>query len=184
MIVEMIQNALDLNFSKENWIAMAGNFPAWIALAISLISLVISRKSYHLSERKERRSLPDLSIYLEDAYTIKDEKGLNFFIKNVITNRSDTANTICGVEAIITFVQPNGYELRRRVRPSLSENDGNNLCVGLRFNPWEAKACMSSFHLEELASKLKRLPSVVLEISDSTGAVYNCKTEIVSERSV
>ena len=172
-------------FSTDNYVSFVGNLPAWVALTVSIVSAYFSRKSYLLSRQKEARALPNLLIYLSDAFSRRADGGMSFTFSIVLTNRSDTPNAISEVELIVKFVEQTGFELSRRLRPYHPTTEAllNPLSVGLRLNPWESKPCTCHFFLPDSPKgDLTRLPSPKLEMIDSTGTSYSVTAEILSER--
>lgn len=86
------------------WTGIATAIAAWLALVVSVLSLVIAIRAQRLAERQEARRTPVLKPYLVDGYvrTGADGNRVYAFLLS-ISNPSDIDNSVANIDLHVAY---------------------------------------------------------------------------------
>ncbi|MES9950568.1 MAG: hypothetical protein ABW118_16545 [Candidatus Thiodiazotropha sp.] len=92
-------------------VAIVSALTAVLALAVSIISYRLSKKSLSISKRQYQRSTPNVSLYLNEGFTTTSEtKEYRYYVFSITaTNRSTENNSLVRTEMIVLCSNEEGY---------------------------------------------------------------------------
>lgn len=172
---------------------LIGQIVPWLSLFVSLGSLFIAGKAYRLAANREQRSAPDLSIYLETAYVLRqpDESQRIFALLIAVSNRSDSPNAIARAELELLARTPAGVEMPIRLplianlEKKFPEHVSSALVVPCPLTPRQTLKGWCYFHAPAgMIPSDQRVLDQLLMITDSNGLVSWAKPDLLNEISV
>lgn len=158
--------------------------PSWIALIFSALSLTVSLLSLRSTRRKEMRSLPQMSFYLESGVitTLEDRTRLYRFALS-LTNRSEAASSIVYIEGILRGVTNAGVEVTIRVPRWMEDGkDDDPLRSGAKIGAGETIVGTISFSASpHVLQNIRRIDRFLVAVTDSFGEQHILNPGLLKE---
>jgi hypothetical protein len=101
----------------RDWATIASVCIAFTALVISVINVRTARNAFRLAQRQDSLRQPNLTLYLADAVSAR-MKGETYRIvacSIVVTNPSDSANSIAAADLQVTYTTDQNQVITLRV---------------------------------------------------------------------
>jgi hypothetical protein len=130
----------------EIFAAVASAAAAWMALLLSVLNFVTSRRALRISEQQEARRKPSVVAYLQDGYIAAGVKPGSrvYAILVSLSNRSDNNNAIAQTMLLLTYVKDSGTQLTIKVEAEIeppnafANKSANHLRIPIRIDAHQA----------------------------------------------
>jgi len=153
----------------------------WLALAVAIVSAWFSALTYRVNRRQALDRQSNLIISLDNVWWSRlPKRGRIYELSVLITNRSSSANSLVGVELIITYALLSGHEVRLRLPVW---EDSEELSLPIRLDSYQSVARKFTFRLEEgVLAEGVSLKSHTFEFVETAGLAQVVIPKLVSEK--
>lgn len=156
------------------------------ALVVSTIgttfSLIISKRSLRLAQKKEVLRSPRFDLYLFDVYSKRFEASRRIDFQISVTNRSDDNNSVSRAELQILYHNDSGAKLNIRV-PCRENGDLGDKCISppVRIDAHQTVSGRFVFDYNIGILQGLLIDEYILLLEDGYGNVYNAKQSLIRE---
>jgi len=161
---------------------------AWLALILSIFSIVISWKTQRLAQRQEERRKPILVPYFFDGYvrfnTDPFSRIYAFLVS--VSNPSDSDNAVAEVDLQLTYTTQTGIQMKVKMRadPALESSFGDgsrSLQIPARVDAHQTVSGWTYFRVEEALLKGAVIDGYSVVLNDSHGNLVALEPIMVRE---
>jgi hypothetical protein len=157
--------------------SLASGFAAWIALALSVYSIYLNRRSIDLAEDIDRRTRPNIAIYIHEGVIRRntDRNVQTVCLLVLLSNTSDSPISIRDMEFRLTISNntDKAFTFRKRLNAkSYVNSDGSSWIVPLYLSPLESKQSWAYFEFLEKETIVSHAIRKEIIVTDSLSAEY------------
>lgn len=169
--------------------AVASATAAWMALLLSCLSFVTSRKALRIAEQQEARRKPSVVVYLQDGYVSVGAKlgSRAYGILVSLSNRSDSDNAIAQALLLLTYVKSNGTQLTLKVGAegeppdAFADKSANHLRVPIRIDAHQTVSGWCFFAVEDAILEDSHIDRTQVVFVDTHGNESTVEPLIIRE---
>ncbi len=176
---------MQYDLSKFAEVVSAG--AVWLALLLSLLSFIISKKALRLSEQQEERRKPRLVPYLQEGYVRRHAEGRVYAFLLSVSNPTDSDNAMAALDFQLTYTTKSNVRMAIKV-PLHGEivepfNDRAvlPLAIPLRLDAHQTAAGWAFFRVEDVLLDGAIVEEHTIVITDSHGMKVQLEPIMIRE---
>jgi hypothetical protein len=160
---------------------------AWLALVLSVLSFIISRKALLLSEQQEERRKPQLVPYLQDGYVRRDAEGRVYAFLLSVSNPTDSDNAVAAVDFQLIYTTKSNVRMTIKVplhrETAKAFHDGTvlPLAIPLRLDAHQTVSGWAFFRVEDVLLGGAIVEEYTIVLTDSHGMKAQLEPILIRE---